>query len=250
MKTTLPLLTLAAALLTGCAATVPVKGIVADQAIERAHTKAPAGEDCAPILSWFDDMNSINGRQRTIGGIHKGFDMAVKIGTVVITAAPGVVAYSGKTNAGGETIWVYHGADIMGNHVFSGYGHMSSRKVDKGDIVNRGQLIGRSGDTSSGIGSEGAHLHFAVSLHPKSDFVFEADKFEGLLVAVSPNLFLYPLVRSALPTEFPKFSTQQNYNDTDWNSNRRFRGLTFPINCAIPIETAAFDRYGRSAASN
>jgi murein DD-endopeptidase MepM/ murein hydrolase activator NlpD len=233
MKTTLPLLTLAAALLAGCAATVPVKGIIADRSVEQARTKAPVGEECAPILSWFGDSSSISGKQRTIGGVHDAFDLVAPIGTNVIAAAPGIVVLSEKSTSGGEVLRIEHGTDKFGNKIYSGYAHLQTRLAFVGETVNRGQLIGRSGDTGTGMAQEPPHLHFVATVRYFDEK--DANKIRG--GSVSPNPFLYPMSldgtgKAIVPTHFPKWNSAQDYGDNDWAVKKQFTGFTFPMSCA------------------
>lgn len=86
---------------------------------------------------------------------HKGVDVAVKAGTEVRATARGTVTASAYDGIGGNFIVIDHG-----NGTESYYGHLRTRTVSKGDAVERGQVIGLSGNTGK---TTGAHLHFQLS---------------------------------------------------------------------------------------
>ena len=222
-------------LLASCARTKPIKNPVNEQAIARAKLKAPISELCAPILSWYEDEFAINGMRRNMGGgLHNGFDMAAKIGTPVIAAAPGLVVLSSYQSTSGVVVWIYHGQDMDGNQMYSYSAHLHERLVRKGERVVRGQLIGRSGDTGAGVGSEGPHLHFGIAIRKAGGNSAHAESLQGI-ESVSPNFFLYPIgvanSVSTLPAYFPKWIEAMDYGDSDWVQQQLFTGLTFPIRC-------------------
>ena len=222
-------------LLVSCARTNPIKPPVTEQAIARAKIKAPTSELCTPILSWYEDEFSINGMKRNMGGgLHNGFDMVVNIGTSVIAAAPGLVVLSGYQSISGAVVWIYHGQDIDGNQIYSYSAHLHERLVRKGERVVRGQLIGRSGNTGAGVGSEGPHLHFGITVRKANSFSTEVENVQDT-EPVSPNFFLYPIgvasSVSTLPAYFPKWIETMDYGDSDWTQQQLLTGLTFPIRC-------------------
>jgi murein DD-endopeptidase MepM/ murein hydrolase activator NlpD len=222
-------------LLASCARTKPTKDPVSEQAIARAKTKAPISEFCAPILSWYEDEFAINGMKRNMGGgLHNGFDMAAKIGTPVIAAAPGLVVLSGYQATSGAVVWIYHGQDMDGSQIYSYSAHLHERLVRKGGRVARGQLIGRSGDTGAGVGGEGPHLHFGVAVRKPNNYSADVESLQGTEPA-SPNFFLYPIgvanSMSTLPTYFPKWIARMDYGDGDWAEKNLLTGLTFPMRC-------------------
>lgn len=85
---------------------------------------------------------------------HNGTDFGCPTGTMILSAADGVVASVGF-DAGG------YGNYVVINH--SGYatlyGHLNDYTVKTGDKVVSGQLIGHSNNTGN---STGPHLHFGV----------------------------------------------------------------------------------------
>jgi murein DD-endopeptidase MepM/ murein hydrolase activator NlpD len=206
--------------------------------ISQARIKGPISESCAPILSWYGDEFAINGKKRnTTSEIHTGFDMAAKIGTPVIAAAPGLVVASLYQPVSGNVIWVYHGQDRDSNQIYSYSAHLIERAVHKGRQVQRGELIGRSGNTGSGVGSEGAHLHFGVVMRAAEEFT---NHFESLhnTEPASPNHFLFPIDSfmhmRVVPSYFPKWISSFDYGDKDWAEKKLLTGFTFPMRCEAP----------------
>ncbi|NTW15242.1 MAG: M23 family metallopeptidase [Candidatus Moranbacteria bacterium] len=102
-------------------------------------------------------------------GIHLGEDVAAKVGTPVRCVARGRVVYSAvhpgseeKGNWGGIVI-VGHRHPVSRKAFFSLYGHLGVRTKEKGDRVDRGEVLGTIGPgftPENGWWEE--HLHFAV----------------------------------------------------------------------------------------
>ena len=87
---------------------------------------------------------------------HHGVDYAAKRGTRVYSARKGMIKFIGRRGGYGKTIVVQHqdGYKTL-------YAHLSSYKrgLRKGRYVQKGQYIGRVGNTGL---STGAHLHFGL----------------------------------------------------------------------------------------
>jgi murein DD-endopeptidase MepM/ murein hydrolase activator NlpD len=91
---------------------------------------------------------------------HDGIDIPAPKGTPIIAVDTGVVIYSDNGIRGyGNMIVIAHGDDI-----FTVYAHNKSNKVDKGDRVDKGQLIAQIGNTGR---STGPHLHFEIRVKNK-----------------------------------------------------------------------------------
>lgn len=105
-----------------------------------------------------------------LSGSHSGVDFRASVGTPVYAMSDGVVDGVGDTDAAcrgasfGKWVLVKYN-----NNLASTYGHLSLIKVNKGDKVTRGTIIGYSGNTGR---STAPHLH--VSLYPG-----DAVKVEG-----------------------------------------------------------------------
>jgi murein DD-endopeptidase MepM/ murein hydrolase activator NlpD len=85
---------------------------------------------------------------------HAGIDLAAPAGTPVKATAPGTVRLAGNAAGYGTLVVLEHGHGIE-----SKYGHLQSVSVSKGQQVERGQLIGLSGNTGR---STAPHLHYEV----------------------------------------------------------------------------------------
>ncbi|HXH74962.1 MAG TPA: M23 family metallopeptidase [Bacteriovoracaceae bacterium] len=89
-------------------------------------------------------------------GQHLGIDYRAAIGDKVPAANRGKVRFAGDLFYTGGTVILDHGLDI-----FTVYGHLSKTTVKAGDIVDRGDLIGLSGNTGR---TSGPHLHWGVKI--------------------------------------------------------------------------------------
>jgi len=85
---------------------------------------------------------------------HKGVDIAGFIGMPIISTAAGVVTESGKRGGYGLMVEIQHG-----NGLVTRYAHAESLHVNVGDIVSKGQIIARMGNTGR---STGPHVHYEI----------------------------------------------------------------------------------------
>lgn len=88
---------------------------------------------------------------------HLGYDLASVKRAPVPAANAGVVVLARFLGIYGNVVVIDHGYGLM-----SLYGHLSSFEVDAGQRVERGQTIGRTGETGL---AGGDHLHFGIFLH-------------------------------------------------------------------------------------
>ncbi|MDD0853137.1 M23 family metallopeptidase [Halobacteriovorax sp. GB3] len=89
--------------------------------------------------------------------MHEGLDVGANIGTPIIAPADGIITFSGQKPGFGHYVQIDHGYGI--ETVFA---HNSKNTVRKGDIIKRGQLIAKVGN--SGL-STGPHLHYEVRVN-------------------------------------------------------------------------------------
>lgn len=85
---------------------------------------------------------------------HHGIDIVAPTGAVVAAAGPGAVVKSRFEALLGNVVVVDHGAGYR-----TVYAHLSERKVEEGDFVERGEELGKVGTTGR---VTGPHLHFEV----------------------------------------------------------------------------------------
>jgi murein DD-endopeptidase MepM/ murein hydrolase activator NlpD len=85
---------------------------------------------------------------------HSGIDIRSQHGTPVRAPAAGSVTVAGTYQEYGITVILDHGQDIK-----SLYGHLSRLNVKPGERVERGAVVGWSGNTGR---STGAHLHYEI----------------------------------------------------------------------------------------
>lgn len=101
------------------------------------------------------------GRRNPFGGssyeFHSGQDIEAALGDPVVAGASGKVAFVGWQNGYGQLVVIDHGGGLT-----TRYGHLSHIDVDPGQIVGRGQFIGRVGSTGR---STGPHLHYEVRIN-------------------------------------------------------------------------------------
>jgi len=89
---------------------------------------------------------------------HEGIDIAAPIGTPVLAGDAGVITFAGWTTSGaGLEMTVDHG-----NGFVTHYYHLSEALYTAGEVVTRGQQIGKVGSTGN---STGPHLMFVVVLN-------------------------------------------------------------------------------------
>ncbi|HXV36663.1 MAG TPA: LysM peptidoglycan-binding domain-containing M23 family metallopeptidase, partial [Myxococcota bacterium] len=138
-----------------------IPGARRDPASDSLASASPGGSGgSAALRGELDLIWPVRGRAssgfgRRNGRGHDGLDIPAKPGTPIVAAAAGRVIHSG-TDLGdyGRVVIVKH----EGNYS-TVYAHNRRNRVEKGDFVEQGQLIGEVG--SSGNAS-GPHLHFEV----------------------------------------------------------------------------------------
>ena len=111
-----------------------------------------------PVSSRY--ITSTMGGRASPGGVgstnHKGTDIGrVGYTSEIYAAKAGTVIISTYSSSYGNYVVISHGS---GNTTL--YGHMSSRKVNVGQRVKQGDVIGITGSTGN---STGPHLHFEIT---------------------------------------------------------------------------------------
>ncbi len=85
---------------------------------------------------------------------HAGVDFAGTEGDDVISTAAGVISWVGKRSGYGLLIEINHGDGLV-----TRYGHNKKSLVTKGEVVRKGQLISKMGNSGR---STGAHVHYEI----------------------------------------------------------------------------------------
>ncbi|HTY16940.1 MAG TPA: M23 family metallopeptidase [Myxococcota bacterium] len=87
---------------------------------------------------------------------HYGYDLAALASTPVTASNAGRVLFAGENGVYGNCVILDHGLGVS-----SLYGHLSAIHVQPGDKIEKGQVLGLSGQTGL---AGGDHLHFAILL--------------------------------------------------------------------------------------
>ncbi len=106
------------------------------------------------ITSSFGKARTYNG---SLKGYHSGTDFRAKIGTPVVAVNDAKVALVKDRFYSGGTVLLDHGEGI-----YTCYFHMNKFDVKKGDLIQKGQLLGYSGQSGR---VTGPHLHFSARIN-------------------------------------------------------------------------------------
>jgi murein DD-endopeptidase MepM/ murein hydrolase activator NlpD len=131
-----------------------------------AAVPAKAGKLLWPLPKKYPLTSSFGTRvdpiTRKPGEFHSGLDIGAPSGTSILAAESGTVIVAQFWSGYGNTVVVDHG-----NGLWTLYPHirMGGFKVEKGDLVKKGQLLAEVGSTGR---STGPHLHFEVRLNERA----------------------------------------------------------------------------------
>ncbi len=110
------------------------------------------------ILPLHSKITSSFGNKRVFNNIlksyHSGVDFRAKTGTPIIASNRGRVVLVKNRFFAGNSVIIDHGEGI-----YSGYYHLSRFAVKKGQMVEKGEVIGYAGATGR---VTGPHLHFTI----------------------------------------------------------------------------------------
>jgi len=105
------------------------------------------------VTAPYGDLRTFNGKKQSQ---HFGTDVDGAVGTPIYAANAGTVVMRRDNYASGNTVLVYHGAGL-----YTAYFHLSAFEVKEGQRVERGQLLGKVGNTGR---VTGPHLHWGVKV--------------------------------------------------------------------------------------
>ncbi len=88
---------------------------------------------------------------------HVGYDLASVKHAPIVSSNSGKVLFAAKNGIYGNMPMIDHGFGLV-----TLYGHCSSVSVEKGDEVQAGEVIARTGTTGLALGD---HLHFGILVH-------------------------------------------------------------------------------------
>jgi murein DD-endopeptidase MepM/ murein hydrolase activator NlpD len=111
----------------------------------------------ADITSPFGNRRVFN---KQLKSYHNGVDFRAAVGTPVFASNSGIVKIAENLFYSGNAVIVDHG-----NLIFSIYAHLSKTKVNAGQQVEKGQLLGLTGATGR---VSGPHLHWGIKVNGTS----------------------------------------------------------------------------------
>lgn len=133
-------------------------------ALEKTLAEEAALPDGQPVVGKVEVSSEFGIRGNPFGGggyeLHEGIDFVGEVGDIIAAAGDGIVTASGPRGGYGITVMIDHG---YGYETL--YAHMSETKVNKGDRIKRGQIIGYVGSTGR---SSGPHLHYSIYKNEKA----------------------------------------------------------------------------------
>ncbi|MFQ6089442.1 MAG: M23 family metallopeptidase [Candidatus Methanofastidiosia archaeon] len=114
---------------------------------------------------------------------HAGIDYKMEIGEPILAAGPGIVQ---GIDEDCMLIAIEHPLNIDGRLLYTTYQHLSEILVEKGDWINRGDLIGESGTTCTPF----SHLHFDLQSISDAGYPALLDPYKPI-VRVPQGLWLW-----------------------------------------------------------
>lgn len=114
-------------------------------------------KNAAPMALFGDRRTYIYDGKVVGESVHAGVDLASLAKVPIEAANSGVVRFAGPLGIYGSTVIIDHGQGLA-----TLYAHLSSVNVNPGRTVNKGEVIGVSGE--SGLAG-GDHLHFSVMIN-------------------------------------------------------------------------------------
>lgn len=126
--------------------------------VERRAALAAATPSIWPAKGWLTSRTG--GRTDPITGehdYHPGLDISADRGAPIFATADGVISHASYSGAYGNLVVIDHSYGLE-----SRYGHLSAYRVQVGQQVKRGDLIGLVGATGR---ATGPHLHYEIRVN-------------------------------------------------------------------------------------
>jgi murein DD-endopeptidase MepM/ murein hydrolase activator NlpD len=138
---------LVAALLSGCGTAARYR--VPEDRLDRIRLQPPVAGTAS---SGFGNRS---------GGRHAGIDILAPAGTEIRAASPGIASFAGSGMRGyGNVVILDHGEGIA-----TLYGHLATIRVQSGETVPAGAVIGTAGRSGN---ATAYHLHFELRVDGKA----------------------------------------------------------------------------------
>lgn len=131
----------------------------------------PLAAPTASLPKSEDDFGSLRTFDAEHRSLHSGRDYPVPEGNTVKAVADGKVVLAGEQFFSGNSVFVDHGDGLVSMNF-----HLSSIAVKDGDVVKRGQVLGKIGATGR---ATGPHLHLGIRWLGK--------RVDPALLLASPN---------------------------------------------------------------
>ncbi len=129
--------------------------VVEDTRIDNLSLKAFYPLKYAAAVASFGDHRFYKYKNKPISeSYHLGLDLASVSHANIVSSNDGIVVFAKENGIYGNNIIISHGLGL-----YSIYGHCSSLLVEKGDFVNAGDVIAKTGLTGLALGD---HLHFGT----------------------------------------------------------------------------------------
>lgn len=134
-----------------------IREVTAESAPEPLFTGAFEQMKDSQVMSSFAERRSYFVVQDQVSeSIHYGYDLASLAGAAIPASNRGKVIYAGDLGIYGNCVILDHGLGLN-----TLYGHLSNIDVHVGDVIEKGQVLGQSGQTGL---AGGDHLHFGILL--------------------------------------------------------------------------------------
>ena len=145
---------------------------------------APASSPFGPTRKYIG-VSKVTGKPCESTSVHQGYDMAAPIGTPVVAPAGGTVILA-------DPDLYYEGGAVFLDHghgLTSVFMHLSDVDVAAGDVVKRGDVLAKTGNSGR---TTGPHLHWAVKWRNAAS----ADR--------GGDFYIYPALLLDLPVSEPE----------------------------------------------